>query len=490
MSDQSCNPSSIPPPTEAEFQNAAAYLAQSAGITTCKTTSKGAQASYGAEFNASAWGASAGGSVNASASTWNNTSSGCEQSSVAATQIHQAQKAVACILNNSSATTSKNTRVINSIVVKADRDIKIPNLVINQTIKYKQVDLSQLSNQQKSEIASAVQMAADSCFKAAQSSFSGVGATPQGQKALSEVQQQLTNENFQKTVNDTITSIKTDTDIANNVVIQAGRDLIIDNLDITQDLLVDITSTSIVQNSITSALSSIAALTSKASTDITQTAKNLGAEELGTQAGKAMVELGKARVNAQAMGMYGPLGLIVVVLLVMGLGGRGAQTGFFGIMDIWKIAVAGFIGLIMVIAGISGLVYCYNTKPLEYRNSLNAQGQKFAKCITEDCLNCGENKEQTCEECRAEKCPDVPTPKQGIPKYEPPSPFIVAFSWIGLGIGTILIGLAMYWSYKKWFWKSDVTATATAKVDNTTTVNIVTPSSPATSNTTAGYYYF
>jgi hypothetical protein len=495
--------------TQQDFDNAAATLATAAGITTCKTSNKGSEASAGGEFSAGGFGVSAGGSFYAGASTWDTQNTGCEQSTVATQQMYQSQRAIACALNESSASSSKGIKSINEVIVEAGRDLKVKNFRVNQSQDVKIVDLTQLTQSQIGQISNAVKMAADAGVTALQESKMGMGASPQGQKVLSDIRQQLTSENIQQTVNRTLSEVSLNVELANKVLIKAGRDISMEDAVFNQDIVLELTSNAILTNAVSSMLSNAADMQATATITAKQAAENLGAETLGRAAAEAIVELGKARVEAQSGSLMGLLGLLVIIVVL------GIVYKFFGgfagkLIQTWSLALLWVFGLAMFIGGISWLVSinkvqneleaksaeAYNKELDERKEKLQKQGQQFqeelAKCGEKCNAECAAlkddkddpDKKEVCKSCMTEKCSippelvNAPEEAKQIPKYQsPPSPTGAKVgAWFLIVIGMILLSFAIVSTYKR---LTSVNPTSVNPVStNSTSVNPASATSP------------
>jgi hypothetical protein len=243
------------------------------------------------------------------------TSTGCEQVAVAAKQYLSASKKVACILNENVTTSSKTLNAGNSIIFRTQTgDITFEGpLTINQSIEIVMIDLAQLSSQAKMNIADEVKQTALQIADAIQESDSGMGATPQGSKTVSEQKSEITTENINNIVEKVINEVTITLNASNDILIETvSGNIKLGETTIDQNILLNLTATLITTNSIDTVLKSLATSVSIQESKARQIAENLGADTLGGQAGDAAAAMIKARGEARG-GIMQMIGGIIVL---------------------------------------------------------------------------------------------------------------------------------------------------------------------------------
>lgn len=267
---ESCPPP--PKPSDEQLGSAAAQMCKAMNIESCKTSSYTAQAEMG-NFLASA-------SLNVSGSS----TVGCDQVMAMANSYYQSQQNISCVLKQTSTKNQTSVTGINSININALRDDFIAEcpLDIDQKIKINLVELSQLSQEQKNEIAKSVKTTTDDIVKTLQDSKSGFGATPQGSKYISDTLSKVQNIDYNKNVTQTLNEITTSVQGGNTINITAGRSVILKGTQckIHQDSVIDIMATSILNDQVSNIFTSMSEMTKKTTTDVTQTATNAGMPNL------------------------------------------------------------------------------------------------------------------------------------------------------------------------------------------------------------------
>jgi hypothetical protein len=280
LKDSGLPPASCPPapaPTPEELGSSAAKICQDMGIQSCSTSAFSAHAEVDA-FLASA-------SLTVSGSS----TVGCEQVQIMANSYHQSQQKITCVIKQTSTDNSTSVSGINKIKINAGKDF-IPecNLEIDQKLKITLVSLAQMSQEQKNEIANAVKTTTNDIINSLQDSKSGFGATPQGQKYISDSKTSIDNIDFTENVTQTINKITTNVEGGNIIEINAGGNIILRGKDckITQDSVIEVMATSILSDSLTNIFSSMTEMTKKTETTIQQKAVNEGVPD--PTSGKAL----------------------------------------------------------------------------------------------------------------------------------------------------------------------------------------------------------
>lgn len=321
------------PPNKREIKAAMPDILKSLGTQSCKNTSDISQVSAAYTATMGGFGVSAGVSGNASYSDSKVTSVGCEQVAVAAKQYLASTRKVACILNENVTTSSKSLTAGNSIIFRSQNgDINIDGpLKISQNIEITMIDLAQLSKQAKMSIADEVKQTALQVADTIQESNSGMGATPQGSKTVSDQKSEITSENVNNIVEKVINEVSITLNANNDILIETvNGDINLGETTMDQNILINLTATLITTNAIDTTLKSLATSMSLQESKARQAAENLGADTLGRQAGDAAVAIVKAQAEFGG-GLMGIIGGVIAVsigayLLFKLKGGGGVQT--------------------------------------------------------------------------------------------------------------------------------------------------------------------
>jgi hypothetical protein len=396
MSNSQCN--NNPPPTKDELNDAAANILKATGSQACTNLSNASQDSFVAEMQGDI-GAGFIGSLDASVHgsfVDSSTSSiGCEQLNVAAKEFAQSTKRVACYINEDTTAQSSIVSNINRIRFEAGGSINVKgDIDIKQGIELKLVTLTTLSTTVKRNIGSEVRTQAIQTLNAVQDSKSGFGATPQGAKIIEQTKNTITDESITNVIDKTLREIEAKVENTNEILFYAGKDLTIQkDFKVNQNMVIDIMASVILTNAVDDVLKNFTETMSTQTSDMKQTAENIGAEELGKQAGESAEKLVKAR---QSNVMFGVIGAIMCVIL-LGLflkfgsgvgGGVGGVTR--GSSKYFKVFIGFiiFLGIILLIAGGIMTNYAFKTYDEEYVNKVRSDLDTFNKCVTDKKDDC------------------------------------------------------------------------------------------------------
>ena len=262
-----------PAPTNEQLASAAAEIAKAMKIESCKTSA------FNAQSEVSALGGLAGSaSINISGSS----AVGCDQVIAMANSYYQSQQNISCVLRQTATSNQTTVTGINSINITAtDGDVYIEApLTIDQKLKLTLVSLSQLSQEQKNEIAKTVKTTTDDIVKTLQDSKSGFGATPQGSKYISDTLSKIQNTNFDQSVSQTLNDITTSVQGGNTLNITGKNVRISKDTKFNQDLVLEIMATSILNDQLTNTFNSMTEMTKKTTTDVGQKSDNKGMPDL------------------------------------------------------------------------------------------------------------------------------------------------------------------------------------------------------------------
>lgn len=251
--------STCPPPPklpDAERGSRAAEIAEAMGVQSCDTSTKTFNAS--ADYSALG-GLAAKGSIDI---TYNESSSiGCEPLIISADTYYKNQQAINCTLKSSKATVSREFNAGNKIVLEAGRDIKTNcnEFVINQSVSINVVDLTQLSTSDVTSIAKATKDVISSITNNVLEQKMELGATPNGAKDVKDKLAQINETDYNALVNETINNISLSVNASNDIIIKAGRDLILsgERCKFSQDIVLEIVSTAIITDSVSRVFESV-----------------------------------------------------------------------------------------------------------------------------------------------------------------------------------------------------------------------------------------
>ncbi|NBP59056.1 hypothetical protein EBU71_21405, partial [bacterium] len=194
-------------PTPKQKEDSVANVLKALGTKSCSTSSDITQFSLAAGGYISTPFGGAGVGMNQDYSSAVTGTDGCEQVAVAADEFASSVKKISCLITSDSSNVNVKTLNTNTIEFDAGRDLEAEDIKLNQKIGVKVVTMANLSNNTKQKIADEVQNAAMRTIEVAQDSKSGMGATPQGSKVVSQAKSELSQENLTKIVNETIKDV-------------------------------------------------------------------------------------------------------------------------------------------------------------------------------------------------------------------------------------------------------------------------------------------
>jgi hypothetical protein len=266
----------------AQVSTEANKILEAAGAQACETSASIQQ--FEAQFKAQSLLGGVAGGVKASNS--NTSAIGCEQLTVIANKYNKTVQNVACMLKTSKNVTRTTATGINSIVWEAGGDMDIDcgekGLNFNQKMKLNIISKINLSNQELTQIANEVNDVVKNVAEAVQESKSGIGATPQGQKAISDTMTNINIVDQKNKIDEQIKELNTSVSGSNTVVIKAGGNVKIrgKGCNVSQDMVIDMVADQLVNDAVTTSLSSLSKTVAETETKLAQKAENKGAEEL------------------------------------------------------------------------------------------------------------------------------------------------------------------------------------------------------------------
>jgi hypothetical protein len=229
--------------TPEELKSATVDMMKATGAKSCSTAAMSAEAKGSVMGGLGA----AGVKVQASATT------GCEQIAALAQSFKQSTDAISCIIGKSTQSISSDTSAVNSISFDIGGDFigGAGSIAIEQGIIQRIVDLKQMSVEQKAAIANVVDTFTQQVAQVGLESKTEAGATPQGQRSITDIATKLKDSKSATQVNETISKIETRVSSGNAVVFKTGGDLYMPDKGYTsnQNILQDITASAILTNS-------------------------------------------------------------------------------------------------------------------------------------------------------------------------------------------------------------------------------------------------
>ena len=264
-------------------------ILQAMGARSCKTDGSVFQAEVQAKANALVVSTS----VGAKTSLAKTSAIGCEQIAAITNKYNKAVQNVACIINSSHNVTSTDVKGVQSVVFSATPILGDPNsgnleidcpegFNIDQNMVLKMVSKVNLSDDEIAQITSECNDVIKTAVDAVQNSTSGIAATPQGSKAISDTLANINTVDQKNQVKETIKEINTSMS-GSQIVSMTGKNVRISGkgCEIKQTMLIDLIAEQIVRDTVTTGLTTINKSVMETETKMSQTAKNLGAEELG-----------------------------------------------------------------------------------------------------------------------------------------------------------------------------------------------------------------
>jgi hypothetical protein len=296
MSDQPAT--DCPPPPELkneEKASKAAEIAKAMGVRACEMS----QASFTANFGASAFAVMS----TEMEVTYNQSSTvGCESLMINASEYNQSQQNITCTINKSSMKTNINTKAGNSITFDAGKNIDIDckdGFNIKQDLNLESVNTINLTSETVTSIANQTKDTVKKTLDTIQKSTTGLGATPAGQKAISDEVVNINNVDYGKLVNDTLKEINISTDAQNNITFKAGGNVTIkgNNCNLDQSLLLKVIANSVLSDAYSQAFSNISEKINESDTKMRQENEAKGAESLKSFGAYSPAALAKALGN-------------------------------------------------------------------------------------------------------------------------------------------------------------------------------------------------
>lgn len=298
----------VPDLPKEQIGSESAKILQALGARSCKTDGSVFQAEIQAQVSSFVADASFG----AKTSLAKTAAIGCEQIAAITNKYNKAVQNVACLLNTSTNVTKTDVSGVQNINFEAnanngDLNINCPDgFNINQKMVLKMVSKINLNDQEVAQIANECNDVIKTAVDAAQSSTSGIGATPQGSKAISDTLANINNISQTNKIKETIKEITTSM-IGKQTVSFKAKNINISgkNCNISQNMLIEMISEQIVADTVATGLSNLSKAVVETETKLAQKAENKGAEELGL----------KLPGLPPGMGRYIVIGVILLVLV-------------------------------------------------------------------------------------------------------------------------------------------------------------------------------
>lgn len=307
MSSTPFNFSQCPPPpqpTPQEANDALTKVIESSGIQSCRTDNT--QASLQAK--ASMLGlASAGVSM-----SFNNTSTvGCEQIVATSKKYQQTQQNVSCMIKQSQNVNSTTLNNVNSIIFKAGNNLNVDCLSginISQGASVRFIQAIKFNSQEINQIAQQTKGIVQDLIANKSSSTTEAGATPQGQKTFTDINNKIDAIDFNQSVSQSVNEVNTSVNTQNKILLEAGNNLTIkgSQCNFKQDILVDLIASTIVDNAVENALRQIGEFVNETDSQNVQTSENKGPDM-----GKSFWE------NFDNSTKYLIIGIVAIVLIIV-----------------------------------------------------------------------------------------------------------------------------------------------------------------------------
>ncbi len=264
-----------PKPTPQEENDALAKVIEASGIQACRTDNT--QASLQAK--ASVLGLASAG-INMS---FNQTSTvGCEQVVASSKKYQQTQQNITCMIKQSKNVSSTTINNVNSIIFEAGNNLEVDcasgGINITQGAAVRFIQSINFSSQEINQIAQQTKSIVKDLISNASNSTTEAGATPQGQKTLTDINNKIDAIDFNQSVSQSVNEVNTSVNTQNKILLKAGNNLKIkgSQCKFSQDIVVNIIASTIVDNAIDNALSQVGEIVNESDVQNVQTSENIG----------------------------------------------------------------------------------------------------------------------------------------------------------------------------------------------------------------------
>ena len=205
---------------------------------------------------------------------------GCEQLIASSSTYNTALSNISCIIKKTAVSVNNTASGINNIIFKVGGDYTVHpggSVKIKQIAKVSLVNTSQISSQQRNEIANQVKAVTDDVKKTIQESKTATGSTAQGGKSSTEIDSIYQQTDFNKSVNESLTSFAANVSGSNTIVFEVGGNMNIwAPLEASQDLVVELLAKSIVDDALDNSFKKISEITNRNVAENRQTSDNSG----------------------------------------------------------------------------------------------------------------------------------------------------------------------------------------------------------------------
>ena len=315
------------PMTGSNLGEQAAHVMQAMGARSCETDSS--------TLNMSGSISSLFGSMRAQMTANKSSSIGCEQIAQITQEYNKMIANVSCTLRKNTSTVNKRLSAKNSVSILASKsecaegessslDIRC-NLDIKQSIDIKFADKISLSSKASKEIQNKVKAGTEKIAEIVQESVSETGGTASGSKYSEQVKSNTNNINYANVVDENVNNISISIDAANNIVIKGCKvRLAGDQCKISQNIVFDIVSSSIVDDAVSQVFGNTAEVMDKMQTTIKQKSEAKGVADM-------------IRANNEGFAPDGMMKLVIILVVLVG-GAAFVSKMFFdkGGMDVIK----------------------------------------------------------------------------------------------------------------------------------------------------------
>ena len=205
---------------------------------------------------------------------------GCEQLIASSSTYNTALSNISCIIKKTAVSVNNTASGINNIIFKVGGDYTVHpggSVKIKQIAKVSLVNTSQISSQQRNEIANQVKAVTDDVKKTIQESKTATGSTAQGGKSSTEIDSIYQQTDFNKSVNESLTSFAANVSGSNTIVFEVGGNMDIwAPLEASQDLVIELLAKSIVDDALDNSFKKISEITNRNVAENRQTSDNSG----------------------------------------------------------------------------------------------------------------------------------------------------------------------------------------------------------------------
>lgn len=265
-----------PPPQEPNPDQLVAMLPlieQAAGLRTCQTSASSSSFEASGETSG-LLDIVAGFRIDASGNQTSTSTLGCDQFAAICRQVYMTQSVINCILHEHKNEYSSVISASNSLILSHVK-FNCKTFDLSQNINIRAIQVSQISEEIKSQIENETHILNENILDILQKSASEWASTPQGNKALAELQTKInaynTNQNITKFFNDYEAKVE-----ANNGIYFGESEITADSCYISQDITIDVMAKQLVVDNLNTFFSTTFDVINKDQEGMTQISVNKG----------------------------------------------------------------------------------------------------------------------------------------------------------------------------------------------------------------------